>query len=342
MDNKQQLYDKEYYQSHCGSEYIYNDEWKKFWGNVADEIVRTLHPKKVLDIGCAKGFLVYELRRRGVEAYGIDISQYAISQVDNSIKEYCRVGSALDPIKEHYDLITCIEVVEHLNYTDSKCAVKNMCAVADDILFSSTPFDYEEKTHIGIRPIEDWIREFYYHGFLHDINYDATFISVQAVRLRKEKKEYADLISEYERRNFTYLNELFHVRLLANNLNLENKALMEEYEKNIIKIKKENEENIERIRQEMARLVREEEKSRIAYFDIEKEKSSCVNENKVLKEKIRKQQKEFEHAIEIIKYNEQLIKEKESEKERVEYEFKNAFCWRITSPIRFVGKIIGR
>ena len=342
MDNKQQLYDKEYYQSHCGTEYIYNDEWKQFWGNVADEIVRTLHPKTVLDVGCAKGFLVYELRKRNVEAYGIDISQYAISQVDDSIKNYCRVGSALESIKDHYDLITCIEVVEHLNHADSKCAIKNMCAATDDILFSSTPFDYEEKTHIGIKPIEDWIREFYYHGFLHNINYDATFISVQAVYLRKEKKECVDLISDYERKYFSNLNELFHVRLLANNLDLENKTLMQQCEKDIAKIKKENEENMERVRLEMTRLVREEEKHKIAYFDIEKEKNSYVNENKVLKEKVKKQQQEFEHAIEIIKYNEQMMEQKDNEKERLANEFKDTFCWKITSPIRMLGKILGR
>ena len=35
---------------------------------------------RVLDIGCAKGFLVQAFRDLGVEAYGIDISAYAISQ----------------------------------------------------------------------------------------------------------------------------------------------------------------------------------------------------------------------------------------------------------------------
>lgn len=185
MIEHEEIYNKEYYQSHCGEEYVYNDVWKAFWGNVADCIVSTINPKRVLDVGCAKGFLVYELRKRGVEAYGIDISEYAISQVDKSIKPFCRVQSALEPLKETYDLITCIEMVEHLEVSDAKKVIKNLCLATDDILFSSTPFDYEEETHIGVRPIEYWVREFYYHNFLHDLEYDATFVAVQTMRFRK-------------------------------------------------------------------------------------------------------------------------------------------------------------
>ncbi len=37
-------------------------------------------PKKVLDVGCAKGFLVEAVRPRGVEAFGNDISEYAMGE----------------------------------------------------------------------------------------------------------------------------------------------------------------------------------------------------------------------------------------------------------------------
>lgn len=33
------------------------------------------NPKKVLDVGCAKGFLVYALREIGIASFGVDVSQ---------------------------------------------------------------------------------------------------------------------------------------------------------------------------------------------------------------------------------------------------------------------------
>src|SRR3972149_7064299 len=35
-----------------------------------------LQGKKVLELGCAKGFIVEDLRSMGIDAYGIDISSY--------------------------------------------------------------------------------------------------------------------------------------------------------------------------------------------------------------------------------------------------------------------------
>ena len=45
-----------------------NPHWLLFFAGVADEIVRRLNVRRVLDIGCAMGFLVECLRDRGLEA----------------------------------------------------------------------------------------------------------------------------------------------------------------------------------------------------------------------------------------------------------------------------------
>lgn len=50
--------------------------------------------KKVLDVGCAHGFLVKHLSLLGVEAYGMDISDYAVSQVSPEIAGRVIVGDA--------------------------------------------------------------------------------------------------------------------------------------------------------------------------------------------------------------------------------------------------------
>ena len=140
MSYNSSVYNKDYYKSHCGECYERGHGWEEIFARQADRIVKELSPKKVLDVGCAAGYLVEGLRDKGVEAYGLDISDYAISLVRDDIKEYCKVKSATEQISERYDLITCIEVLEHLSPEDISKAIDNMCNATDMIIFSSTNF----------------------------------------------------------------------------------------------------------------------------------------------------------------------------------------------------------
>ena len=59
--------------------YYYDGRWLP----IAKDIVQHFNLKpgdRVLDIGCAKGFLVHDLMRTlpGLEVYGLDISEYAL------------------------------------------------------------------------------------------------------------------------------------------------------------------------------------------------------------------------------------------------------------------------
>jgi GT2 family glycosyltransferase/SAM-dependent methyltransferase len=162
-----------------------NPHWLKFFGHVADEIVRLLNPRTVLDVGCAKGFLVESLRDRGVEAYGFDVSEYAIGEVRHDIQPYCWVGSATNSINENYDLITCIEVCEHVSESDAREAVRQITSHTDTALFSSTPSDFAEPTHVNVRPIIDWVRLFAEFSFAPEQQFDGGFLAPQAMLFRR-------------------------------------------------------------------------------------------------------------------------------------------------------------
>lgn len=59
--------------------YSYDGRWR----SVARETISTymLGPgSRVLDVGCAKGFYVSDLCSLGIDAYGIDISRYAVAE----------------------------------------------------------------------------------------------------------------------------------------------------------------------------------------------------------------------------------------------------------------------
>src|SRR5262249_36252556 len=91
-DTPQQIYGERYYEnSRSGSGLPYSriPAWLNFFGSVADHVVKDIGPRTVLDVGCAKGFLVEALRDRGVDAYGLDVSEYAIGQPRDDIRGFC-------------------------------------------------------------------------------------------------------------------------------------------------------------------------------------------------------------------------------------------------------------
>ncbi|MFN2150176.1 MAG: class I SAM-dependent methyltransferase, partial [Anaerolineales bacterium] len=142
------MFDAYYYAHGCGElPYQRNSAWLEMFENIAKRIAQDIQPKTVLDAGCALGFLVEGLRKQNVDAYGVDISEYAIENVHESIKPYCRQGSITEPFPQKYDLIVTIEVLEHMPKDQAEAAVANLCAHTDDVLFSSSPFDYKEPTH---------------------------------------------------------------------------------------------------------------------------------------------------------------------------------------------------
>ena len=142
-------------------------------------------------------------------------SEYAIGQVHESVRPYCRVGSITAPFEQKYDLVTCIEVFEHMPAPEAEKAAENLCRSTDDILFSSTPFDYKEVTHINVHPPEHWAAMFARQGFYRDFEFDASFLTPWAVRYTRKPFEQGRFISEYERRFFLMWKENSDLRALV-------------------------------------------------------------------------------------------------------------------------------
>lgn len=209
-------FDQTYYEKSCGKPYQRDEHWLSFFGRIAEKIKYEINPISVLDAGCAFGFLVEKLRDIGVEAYGLDISDYAISQTHENIKPYCWVASLTEPIANKYQLIVCIEVLEHMPKEHSEIAIRNLCDVSDDILFSSTPFDYKESTHVNVNNPDYWSEQFAKQGFFRDVNFDASFITPWAIRYRRRKEPLHRIIKEYEQIIWILKKENFDLRELVN------------------------------------------------------------------------------------------------------------------------------
>lgn len=158
--------------------------WEELFAGIADQLVAHLRPRTSLDAGCAIGFLVKALYDRGVEAEGVDISEWAIAHVPVEIAGRCWVQSLTKDLPGRYDLITCIEVLEHLSPAHAAAAVANLCRHTETVLFSSTPEHFDEVTHVNVRPAEYWAALFARHGFYRDVDFDAAFVSPHAVLFR--------------------------------------------------------------------------------------------------------------------------------------------------------------
>ncbi len=210
-----ELYDRFYYATGCGTPYENADDFRQLFRGFADRIVSDIGPANVLDAGCATGYLVEELRERGVEAFGVDISDYAIAHANAGAAPYCRVGSVADPFPRAYDLIVCIEVLEHLPKDEAEATVANLCRHANDILFSSSPHDFKEVTHFNARPTDYWVEQFARHGFYPDADFDGTFLTRWTLRFRKGHEPVPRAFAAYERRRYWLEQEIEGIRAAA-------------------------------------------------------------------------------------------------------------------------------
>jgi len=94
------------------------------WEKVARAMVEQYQLKpgdKILDVGCGKGFLLYDFTKvlPGLEVYGLDISGYAIQNAKEEIRDRLQVGSAtqLPFPDQHFDLVISITTLHNLfNY----------------------------------------------------------------------------------------------------------------------------------------------------------------------------------------------------------------------------------
>lgn len=208
-------YDRTYFAEGCGRPYQRDEYWLNWFRRIAGRIVTEIGPGSVLDAGCAMGFLVEALRDRGVEAFGLDVSEYALEQVRPDIQPYCRRGSITETLPRRYDLIVCVEVLEHLLPEDAVRAAANLCGHTDDLLFSSTSDDFKEATHVNVRPPEYWAELFAQQQFYRDVDYDASYVAGWAVRLRRARDPLARQIGNYERMIVRLRHENTSLRELA-------------------------------------------------------------------------------------------------------------------------------
>jgi len=96
------------------------EHWKDYASRLTD--THRFIGKDLLDIGCAKGFLVESMRDLGVNAFGLDVSPYAIGEADPAVQPYLTVGDMKTVLptygRNEFDFVTVIQTLECFDPTD--------------------------------------------------------------------------------------------------------------------------------------------------------------------------------------------------------------------------------
>jgi len=113
--------------------YRYDGRWRA----VAEEMVRHYGLKpgdSILDVGCGKGFLLYEFTQLlpGCKIQGIDISDYAIEHAKEEVRGHLQVGNAvkLPYADRSFDFVVSITSLHNLYNFELQAALKEMQRVA--------------------------------------------------------------------------------------------------------------------------------------------------------------------------------------------------------------------
>lgn len=107
------------------------------WVPIAEDIVRHFNLKpgdRVLDVGCGKGFLLKDLVKvcPGLEVFGIDISEYAVTNCEPQVLGRIHVGNAISlPFTDHsFQAVLSINTIHNLDHADCIKALSEIERVA--------------------------------------------------------------------------------------------------------------------------------------------------------------------------------------------------------------------
>jgi hypothetical protein len=124
---------------------------------------------KVLDFGCARGYVVRALRELGYNAFGHDVSEWALANADQSVASYLSNG-AVDT--NTYDWIIAKDVLEHVEWVSytahqlMQVAQKGILVVVPLSAHDGNPYvigDMErDVTHKQRLTLGTWAQMFYH------------------------------------------------------------------------------------------------------------------------------------------------------------------------------------
>lgn len=114
----------------------------RYWSKVVQDISNYYKLKdgsKILDVGCAKGFMLYDFYKlnRNFQLHGIDISEYAIENSIEELKPNLKIANAINiPYDDNsFDLVISINTIHNLDKKNCANSLKEISRVSRENAF---------------------------------------------------------------------------------------------------------------------------------------------------------------------------------------------------------------
>ncbi|NDV26692.1 class I SAM-dependent methyltransferase [Desulfovibrio sp. JC010] len=122
-----------------------------YWTPVAEGLIETYGLQKgsrILDVGCGKAFLLYELHKLGMDVHGFDISRHGLAGAKDEIRDKLFTHRAEEPYPYadgEFDLVISINSLHNLPVFNLKKALGEMERVAQNKFLCVESFRNEQE-----------------------------------------------------------------------------------------------------------------------------------------------------------------------------------------------------
>jgi hypothetical protein len=161
---------------------------------LADALVERYGPVAVLDVRCGEGALVGALRRRGVDATGLDRSPDALEGAAEAVRPHLNVADLRSPLPGRYDVAVSVGLLDEVDGDDIEAVVAALASATDQVVLVSNP---------GDEPIPErasrWVNAFAGAGLLRDAEGPLVAAGPGALVLRRQATDSVDaVVAAYE------------------------------------------------------------------------------------------------------------------------------------------------
>ena len=101
-------------------------------------LMTNISARTMLDVGCGRGWVVYNLRQMGVDAWGCEYGDEAVEHSKcGALRCDLTVPGGLPYGEESFDHLNCVGVLSHLPADDAPCALRELYRVSRGTLWTN-------------------------------------------------------------------------------------------------------------------------------------------------------------------------------------------------------------
>lgn len=169
------------------------------WKPIAENLISIYglrNDAKILDVGCGKAHLLHELKQLlpGAEVSGFDISQYAIENASDAIRNFLFRHRAQDPFlwnDNYFDLVISLGCLHNLRLSELKSAISEIERVGKNKYIMVESYRSEQElfnlqcwalTAESFFDSDEWVWLYGQFGYTGD--YEFIFLNDRIVRFR--------------------------------------------------------------------------------------------------------------------------------------------------------------